>query len=65
MSYMEQQMQQQMEAAEYHQSEMVEYHDELADALCELLPMVEEAHPDLYLKYLDLFGYAKNNKERG
>jgi len=64
MSYMEQQMQQQMEASEYHQDEMQQNHDEMADTLFEVLPLIEETHPEIYLKFMGVYQYAKDNKVR-
>lgn len=58
---MEQQMQQHMEAAEHHQDEMQQNHDEMAETLYEVLPLIEETHPEIYLKFMGIYRYAKNN----
>ena len=52
MSYMEQQMQQQMEASEFHQLEadydkLITTHDIMALALADILPKIDETNPDL------------------
>ncbi len=59
MSYMEQQMQQQMEGGSWHELEQA--YDEamvnvnsMSAALTDILPLIEETHPEIYIKYMGI-----------
>lgn len=59
MEYMEQQMQQQMEAANWHELEeaydtLMDSHDNMSVALQDILPKIAETHPEIYVKYMGL-----------
>lgn len=66
---MEQQMQQQMEASEFHQledayDEMNTNHNLMATALADILPQIDETNPDLYVKYMGLIDLVEKIKPK-